>query len=143
VLDTTASLSPSSRLAQSARRVPVWLVCARPGNTEGLRSLGVEIIQVAADADGRIDAAAAASELGKRQLSRVLIEGGGEVASAFLKASLVDRISLYRAGKILGGDSRTAVGALGVQKVDFAPRFALVSRRVVGADTLETWHRGA
>ena len=143
VLDSTASLAPSSKLAQSARRVPVWLVCSRPGNAEALRSLGVEVIQVDAGADGRIDVTAAASELGKRQLSRVLIEGGGEVAAAFLKAGLVDRVSLYRAGKILGGDSRTAVGALGLQRVDFAPRFALVAQRVVGADTLETWHRGA
>lgn len=143
VLDTTASLSPSSKLAQSARRVPVWVVCNRPGNSEALRSLGVEVIEVAAGADGRIDVAAAAYELGRRQVSRVLIEGGGEVASAFLKADLVDRVSLYRAGKFLGGDSRTAVGALGLQKVDFARRFGLVSQRVVGADTLETWHRGA
>ena len=143
VFDSTARLSPSSKLAQSARRVPVWLVCSRPGNTEALRSLGVEIIQVDAGTDGRIDVAAAASELGRRQLSRVLIEGGGQVASAFLKASLVDRVSLYRAGKMLGDDSRTAVGALGLQKVDFAPRFALAAQRVVGTDTLETWHRGA
>ena len=143
VLDSAASLSPSSKLAQSARRLPVWLLCSRPGNTEALRSLGVEVIQVASGADGRIDVAAAANELGKRQLSRVLVEGGGEVAAAFLKANLVDRVSLYRAGKIMGGDSRTAVGALGLQKVDFAPRFSLVSQRVVGGDTLETWHRGA
>jgi diaminohydroxyphosphoribosylaminopyrimidine deaminase/5-amino-6-(5-phosphoribosylamino)uracil reductase len=143
VLDSTASLSPSSKLAQSARQVPVWLLCSRPGKSEALRSLGVEVIEVAAGANGRIDVAAAAGELGKRQVSRVLIEGGGEVASAFLNANLVDRVSLYRAGKFLGGDSRTAVGALGLQKVDFAPRFSLVSQRMVGADTLETWHRDA
>lgn len=143
VLDSTAGLSPSSKLAQSARQVPVWLVCSRPGNTRSLEALGVEIVQVAAAANGRTDVAAAASELGRRQVSRVLIEGGGEVASAFLNANLVDRVSFYRAGKFLGGDSRTAVGALGLQKVDFAPRFALVSQRIVGADTLETWRRDA
>ena len=96
---------------------------------------------MAADADGRIDVAAAARTLGGLGYTSVLIEGGGQVAAAFLKAGLVDRISSFRAGVILGEDSRSAVGPLGVDRLDFAPRFRLVSSRTVGGDILETWHR--
>ncbi len=66
--------------------------------------------------------AAAARALGERRLTRVLIEGGGEVAAAFLKADLVDRVTSYQAGLLLGADSRSAVGALALQRLDFAPR---------------------
>jgi diaminohydroxyphosphoribosylaminopyrimidine deaminase / 5-amino-6-(5-phosphoribosylamino)uracil reductase len=104
---------------------------------------GVEIIEVGATPQGQVDIAAAARALGGRGLTRVLVEGGGTIASAFLKAGLVDRVSSYRAGLFLGGDSRSAVAALGLQGLDFAPRFTLVSSRAVGGDTLETWRRAS
>ncbi len=143
VLDSKARLSPTSRLASSARTTPVWLLCTEAPRSDALQASGIDIIQVPAAPDGRVDVAAASRELASRGLTRVLIEGGGQVAAAFLEAGLVDRLSAYRAGMLLGGDSRSAVGDLGLAKLDFAPRFALVSSRVVGADTLETWRRGA
>ena len=143
VLDSKARLSPSSKLALSAAKTPVWLLCTQLPPNDALQAKGLEIIQVPAGADGRVDIAAASRELAGRGLTRVLIEGGGQVAAAFLKAGLVDRLSAYRAGMLLGSDSRSAVGDLGLAKLDFAPRFSLVSSRIVGTDTLETWRRGA
>jgi diaminohydroxyphosphoribosylaminopyrimidine deaminase/5-amino-6-(5-phosphoribosylamino)uracil reductase len=102
----------------------------------------VEIVEVAAGGDGRVDVAAAGQALGARGLTQVLVEGGGQVAAAFLKAGLVDRISSYRAGLVLGGDGRSAVGELGFNRLDFAPRFRLVSARSLAGDTLESWARG-
>lgn len=145
VLDSRARLASASKLASTARQVPVWLVCtsaAPAANREALGKAGVEIVEVAAGGDGRVDVAAAARTLGERGLTRVLVEGGGQVASAFLKASLVDRISSYRAGLVLGGDGRSAVGELGFNRLDFAPRFRLVSARPLQGDTVESWARG-
>jgi diaminohydroxyphosphoribosylaminopyrimidine deaminase/5-amino-6-(5-phosphoribosylamino)uracil reductase len=79
--------------------------------------------------------------LGERGLTRVLVEGGGEVAASLLGVGLVDRITSYRAGLVLGGDSRPAVADLTLTRLDFAPRFSLVSSRIVGSDTLESWAR--
>jgi diaminohydroxyphosphoribosylaminopyrimidine deaminase / 5-amino-6-(5-phosphoribosylamino)uracil reductase len=144
VLDSKAQLAASSKLATTAPQTPVWLLCTRAAPAAAraaLRERGVEVIQVAADPSGRVDATAVAREIGNRGLTRVLVEGGGKIAAAFLKANLVDRLSLYHGGRALGADSRSAVGALGFEKLDFAPRFRLVSNRVVGGDTLETWRR--
>jgi diaminohydroxyphosphoribosylaminopyrimidine deaminase/5-amino-6-(5-phosphoribosylamino)uracil reductase len=144
VLDSKARLAPTSKLAATARKTPVWLLCTPAAPAAARKTLGtrgVEIVEVASDSAGRVDVMAAAQELGKRGLTRVLVEGGGEVAAAFLKANVVDRLSAYRGGRLLGGDSRSAVGSLGFERLDFAPRFRLVSSRVVGGDTLETWHR--
>ena len=146
VLDSKARLSPGSKLAVSARKTPVWLLCTQqaPASArEGLQAKGVEVIEVASNEQGRVDARAAAKALGDRRLTRVLIEGGGDVAASFLKADLVDRVTSYQAGLLLGADSRSAVGPLALQKLGFAPRFTLVSSRIVGGDVLETWHRAA
>jgi diaminohydroxyphosphoribosylaminopyrimidine deaminase/5-amino-6-(5-phosphoribosylamino)uracil reductase len=114
----------------------VWLVCRETAQTAGLQACGVEIVRMP-----EMDTASILQELGKRRIMRLLVEGGGEVASSFLKANLVDRISVFRAGAVLGGDGRSAVAALGVGRLDFAPRFSLHSSRIVGGDTLETWRR--
>lgn len=146
VLDSRARLSPQSRLAATAQQRPVWLLCTKAAPVaarEGLAGLGVEIVEVDTAADGRIDVAMAGKVLGARGLTRVLIEGGGQIAASFLKAGLVDRISSYRAGLLLGGDSRTAVGPLGLERLDFAPRLRLASARQLDSDTLETWNREA
>ncbi|MBI2739807.1 MAG: bifunctional diaminohydroxyphosphoribosylaminopyrimidine deaminase/5-amino-6-(5-phosphoribosylamino)uracil reductase RibD [Rhodospirillales bacterium] len=144
VLDSKAGLQESSKLAGTARQVPVWLLCtnaAPAAKREALHKAGVEVIEVAAASDGRVDVAAAAQALGLRGLTRVLIEGGGQVAAAFLKAGLVDRITSYRAGVVLGADGRSAVGELGFNRLDFAPRFRLVSARPLEGDTVESWTR--
>lgn len=146
VLDSQAGLSPTSKLATSARATPVWLVCTRSApadRRDALAKLGVEIFEVDSGSDGRIDIPAAAQALGVRGLTRVLVEGGGQVAASFLKAGLVDGISSYRAGLVLGGDSRSAVGGLEFARLGSAPRFRLVSARQLQGDTLETWRREA
>jgi diaminohydroxyphosphoribosylaminopyrimidine deaminase/5-amino-6-(5-phosphoribosylamino)uracil reductase len=146
VLDSKARTSPGSKLALTANKTPVWLVCtgdAPAKARESLQAKGVEVIEVASNAQGRVDIPAAARALGERRLTRVLIEGGGEVAAAFLKANLVDRVTSYQAGLLMGGDSRSAVAPLGLEMLDFAPRFTLVSTRPLGGDVVETWHRAA
>jgi diaminohydroxyphosphoribosylaminopyrimidine deaminase/5-amino-6-(5-phosphoribosylamino)uracil reductase len=146
VLDSQARLAPASRLATTARQVPVWVVCtptAPVDRREVLQKAGVEIVEVDAGSDGRVDVAAMAQALGRRGLTRVLVEGGGQVAAALLKAGLVDCVVSYRAGLALGADGRSAVGTLGLDRLDFAPRFRLVSARPLLGDTVESWTRGA
>lgn len=144
VLDSQARLSLRSKLAASARVTPVWLLCTRSAPTDrrdGLSRLGVEVVEVESGGDGRIDVLAAARALGDRGLTRVLVEGGGQVAASFLRAGLVDGISSYRAGVVLGGDGRSAVGGLDFARLGSAPRFRLASARQLQGDTLETWQR--
>jgi diaminohydroxyphosphoribosylaminopyrimidine deaminase / 5-amino-6-(5-phosphoribosylamino)uracil reductase len=146
VVDSKARLSPSSKLAASARTTPVWLLCtsaASKAARDALSAKGVEIVEVNSGEQGRVDIMAAARALGGRGLTSVLVEGGGTIAASFLKAGLVDRLSTYRAGILMGADSRSAVGPLGLAGLDFAPRFALISSRIVGTDTLETWRRAS
>jgi diaminohydroxyphosphoribosylaminopyrimidine deaminase/5-amino-6-(5-phosphoribosylamino)uracil reductase len=146
VLDSKARTSPGSKLALTANKTPVWVLCTHDAPAkarEVLQAKGVQVIEVASNAQGRVDIAAASQALGERRLTRVLIEGGGEVAAAFLKAGLVDRVTAYQAGLLMGADSRSAVAPLGLEKLGFAPRFTLVSSRALGGDVVETWHRAA
>lgn len=142
VLDRQLRLPLSARLIAEARQVPTWLITplsGDPGKQQQLRGAGVEIIDGAPDAGGQLDLAAALRRLGERGLTRLLVEGGGRLAAALLRAGLVDRLVWLHAPLLLGGDGVPAVGTLGYGALDAAPRFDLLSTEIIGADVLTTF----
>jgi len=69
----------------------------------------------------------------------LFVEGGAETAAAFLRASLVDRLLIYRA-PILIGAGRPAVRDFGLGALaDAHERWRLTDRRQLGSDTLEVY----
>ena len=142
VLDSQARLPADSRLAQTAAEHPVWQFTTAgeaAGDTTG--EAPVRRFSAAADSTGRPDPEAVAAALGAEGLNDVLVEGGGQVAASLMRAGLADRLYWFRAGLVLGGDARPAVGALGLDRVADAGGWRLRSREPCGADLLETWHR--
>nr|WP_166984159.1 bifunctional diaminohydroxyphosphoribosylaminopyrimidine deaminase/5-amino-6-(5-phosphoribosylamino)uracil reductase RibD [Microbacterium fandaimingii] len=82
--------------------------------------------------DGR-DLAADLHELRERGIRSLFIEGGPTLASAFVRAGLVDSYVAYLAPTLLGGD-RVALTDLGVRSIDHALRLALSDVARVGDD---------
>ena len=81
----------------------------------------------------------AARILADRGLTRVLIEGGGDVAAAFLKADLIDEIAWFRSNTVIGGDGkRRGRGArFDRPRSPAQPGFTLQQTLVFGPDTLD------
>ncbi len=119
VLDGRLRLPPRSRLARTARDVPTWVLTradADPRRREALERAGVEVLAVPAAPPGEhIDLALAVEALAARGLTRVLVEGGGALAAALLRARLVDRLVWSQAPLLIGGDGLPAIGPLGVE----------------------------
>ena len=63
---------------------------------------GVEIVTVAANSDGRLDANATVAALFARGLKKILVEGGAWTVSEFINARAVDRLHVLVAPVILG-----------------------------------------
>jgi diaminohydroxyphosphoribosylaminopyrimidine deaminase/5-amino-6-(5-phosphoribosylamino)uracil reductase len=142
VADGQLRLPLTSKLVTTAQSQPLWII-TRPGadaaRTEALKNAGAEIIQVATIPSGALDLPAAARELAARGLTRVLVEGGGQLAASMIHAGLIDRIAAFRAGRVMGGDGLPAIAAMSVASPDAAPRFTLRHIERVGEDVLETW----
>ena len=127
VVDSRLRLTPDRELARETGRWPTWVLTTAPAGAENaapLRAAGVEVLSVAAAADGRVDLATALLRLGERGLTRLLVEGGAEITAALLAADLVDRIAWFRAPSLIGGDGLPVSQALGVTDPGAAPRFA-------------------
>lgn len=73
--------------------------------------------------------------LADREVRHLLVEGGPTLASAFLRAGLVDEVHAYVAPVLLGAGP-TGVGDVGVATIEDALRLRPRSVRVLGPDLL-------
>lgn len=142
VLDGRLRLSLTSRLVRTARQAPVWVMTlptADGARRTAFQECGVEVIAVPPDSGGALDLGHALQALGKRGITRLLVEGGSRVAASFLRAGLVDRIAWFRAPMVMGGDGVPVAASFGIDAPDRAPRFERIAADPVGEDLLETY----
>jgi diaminohydroxyphosphoribosylaminopyrimidine deaminase/5-amino-6-(5-phosphoribosylamino)uracil reductase len=82
------------------------------------------------------------TELAKRGITRLLLEGGSQVIGSFLKANCVDEIAHFSAPKVIGIEGIAAIADLGLAELRKAPQFKLRNTRRLGADLL-AWYTKA
>lgn len=145
ILDSTARLPLTSRLIATLASGPVVLVHA-PGVASGRRmcltEAGVHLHEAAPGPDGRIGLAGAMMTLALQfGLKSVLVEAGGTLAGAFLRAGLVDAIEWFRAPILIGGEGQPCVDFLALPDLSSALRFQLWEHRALGEDRWERWRR--
>jgi diaminohydroxyphosphoribosylaminopyrimidine deaminase / 5-amino-6-(5-phosphoribosylamino)uracil reductase len=116
VLDGRLRTAPGKRLARTARKVPTWVITRADADAKrraALERSGVQVLTVATATGDHIDLQGVLAALAARGLTRVLVEGGSEVAAALLRARLVDRLVWFHGPLVIGGDGLPAVAALG------------------------------
>lgn len=133
----------TSRLLMTAKAVPTWFL-QRDGTNlareDAFVDAGARLFKVKSSNAG-IDLAQAMKALAEAGLTRLLVEGGGQLAAALLRADLVDRIAWFHAPAIMGGDGWPAVQAFGVETLDQMPRFRRDGQSIVGNDILSEYTR--
>jgi diaminohydroxyphosphoribosylaminopyrimidine deaminase/5-amino-6-(5-phosphoribosylamino)uracil reductase len=83
-----------------------------------LRNAGVEIVTLPADTDGRIPLDEMMAELGRREITSVLVEGGSTLNFSLLAGELVNKVYFFIAPLIFGGvNAPSPVGGGGVAGV--------------------------
>ena len=103
---------------------------------EKLQRQGATVLVLPAD-QGRVSLRACLIELGKRGITSVLLEGGSEMNASAFSAGIVNRLRLYMAPAVLGGqDAKGIVG--GAAPASLADAWRLKDLRVsrVGEDLL-------
>lgn len=83
-----------------------------------------------------VDLAALMRILGQRGIDSILLEGGGTLNESALAAGIVDEVDAFIAPKIFGGQAKTPVGGIGVDKPDDAVLLDYQDAEKIGDDLL-------
>ena len=145
VVDARLRLPLTAKLVSAARETPTWIVAtdeADARRADALQELGVDLIRLPAEESGYPDPKEMLRAIGKRGITRLLVEGGATLAAVLLRAGMVDRIAWFRSGAVMGGDGIPTVEAYGVDHLSQMAQFERRSVLPLGADLLETlWRR--
>lgn len=140
VLDSRQRLADGCKLIATAREIPTYLISTTPPEAR-LTDAGVRVLRVHAVGDERPELHDVVRALAAEGLTRLFVEGGGQVAASFLRCGLVDRLEWFRAPMIIGGEGRPGIGALAIQALSDAPRLRRVDLQLLGPDVWERYER--
>ncbi|MDG2049738.1 MAG: bifunctional diaminohydroxyphosphoribosylaminopyrimidine deaminase/5-amino-6-(5-phosphoribosylamino)uracil reductase RibD [Myxococcota bacterium] len=98
-----------------------------------LREAGVEVLDVPGRS-GELDLQRGLERLAEADLTTLLVEGGGGLAAALLRADLIDEIHWFLAPRLLGAEGVSALGPLGIGRLAEAPKMSWESIRRTGPD---------
>jgi diaminohydroxyphosphoribosylaminopyrimidine deaminase / 5-amino-6-(5-phosphoribosylamino)uracil reductase len=138
VADSHLRTALTARVVATAQDIPTWFLLREDADPERRRAFaaaGVSLVETPPAPTG-VDLARGLAHLGAAGLTRILAEGGGQLAAALLREGLVDRIAWFHAPAVMGGDGWPAVAAFGIDGLDRMPRFVRRSTMPLGADLL-------
>jgi len=138
VLDALARTPPDATLASDEFAALTTVVVSRAAPARRVKALAQRVrVLVAPAKAGRINLRWLLKRLGTEGVTRLLVEGGGEVNAAFLEADLAQRVAFFYAPKILGGrDARRGVAGEGARRLADLIELREVEWRRVGEDLM-------
>ena len=113
-----------------------WVLCstgAAAARRRRLKAVGARLIEVPRRR-GHLDLVRGLRLLAKAGVTDLLVEGGAGLAAALLREGLVDEVHWFVSPRLLGGDGKAALGALGLASLSRAHRLAGWQVRRVGGD---------
>jgi diaminohydroxyphosphoribosylaminopyrimidine deaminase/5-amino-6-(5-phosphoribosylamino)uracil reductase len=138
VVDSRLGISLSCQLVRTAGRYRTLVATtqkASPAKIRKLQKAKVEVWMGQSDARGRVRLSALAEELGRRGIVSVLLEGGATLNASAIRERIVDRILVFFAPKIVGGQKAPGfLGGKGVSRMRDAEPIKILKTGRVGPD---------
>jgi len=146
----TARKQPLRVIVDSKGRTPLTArVFSEPGKTllalgkvvkpeekSAFAEVGAELLELPS-AEGWVDLEKLLKALGEREITSVLVEGGGILLGSLFDCRLVDKVIAFIAPVIIGGSkAKTAVEGKGVDKVVDSLKLERVSGEKLGEDLI-------
>ena len=126
ILDSQGTISINSKILQTCNKVPTIIAVSKrisKVNLQKLKRFPVEIIMTG---ENSVNIKSLMSNLSKRKINTVLVEGGGTINWQFIQNNLFDEILITITPFIIGGiDAITFVQGRGFDKIIKSPRLRL------------------
>ena len=135
ILDSGLATPLESRLFAEPGPILVFTASQDAAKAERLWARNVEVMRVRKDKNGLLKWSDILTQLHRRHVQTVLIEGGATVASSALEAGIVDKIYVFQSPKVLGPGKLFTLG-ITPRPLRQAIELEQVEHRCLGADFL-------
>ncbi len=136
VVDSHLRISLDARILKDQNKAGTIIATTNNADRDKrarLTELGIEVLIVDTGKDRRVDLVRLLMELGKRNISSVLVEGGAAIITSMLSEQLPDRVVIIIAPKIVG-KGLEAIGDLGIKSINESLKIAYRKVRRLGDD---------
>lgn len=138
IVDSRARLPVDSQLVCTCEEAPLLVIAGPQADAEriaALRQSGVEVLVLAEEEAGRPSLSTVMNELGSRQMTNVLVEGGASVLGSLFDHRLVDMVHAFVGPCVIGGEHAwPAVGGRGCEALSDAFQLVDPEVRQLGKD---------
>jgi diaminohydroxyphosphoribosylaminopyrimidine deaminase/5-amino-6-(5-phosphoribosylamino)uracil reductase len=144
IVDPDLEMSPDARMLSEGTGTVI--IGAAPDadrkRAADLNARGAEVVYVGRQDDGRLSIEELLVEIGKRNVMRLLVEGGANIFTYFITRAIFDKIVLIYAPKILtGGDGLGLCVGRGPEKIADAVAVSQMTVRRLGEDFIVQAYR--
>lgn len=138
VVDSRARLPITSQLVQTARETPLLVAVldsAPDAACAALSEAGATVLRLAGDGNDHVSLSALCDELGRREMTNILVEGGAGLLGGLHDAGLIDECQVFIAPKLVGGTSAPSpLGGRGLEQIPQSGSFAHVDVEMLEGD---------
>jgi len=133
IVDSTMEIPMESNVFASPQMAIIaTTINASQERIDAFKKLGVRVIITQPDKDGRVDIPELMKQLGKLEITSVLIEGGAHINASALSSGVVDKMALFISSQIFGKRDYLSV----VEGLDTPIRLKDICVKRVGEDVL-------
>ncbi len=144
VISNSLDFDANSLIFKNAKTISTTVITSANSNKkqiEKLSNLGVEFL-FCEEKNNQVDLLDALKKLCESGINSILIEGGQNIATQFLKQNLVDELIWIRSKKIIGNDGIAAIGDMGFSKLfEVFDKFSRKEIRELDEDIMEIYKR--
>lgn len=138
ICDSCLRIPTDSRICRTAGQYRTVIAYAHGTQKKrsALEALGITLLELPEE-NGRVSLPSLMDALGRMEIDSILLEGGGTLNEAMLRAGLVQKVYAYIAPLLLGGrDAKTPVEGIGFPTPGEGIRLSAPAVSSVGGDLL-------
>ena len=131
IVDGRLSIPIKSKVIDSIDPQNTWIFTSSNANEKKIKLLsekGLRIFKIATKRQNRLELKKIITALAEQKITSILVEGGRNIFSQFLKEEMFDEVIILQAPKVLGG----GIGLPNIKKVK---KLKLLSVKKLGKDT--------
>ena len=137
IVDGRGRISPEAKIfGESGKTLLALGKLVAPDKKKAFSKVGAELLELPSE-EGLLDLRSLLKTLGEREITSVLVEGGGILLGSLCDNHLVDKVIAFITPVIIGGEeAKTAVAGIGVDRVSDAIKLERVSVEKFGEDVM-------